>query len=455
MKTVKILAAAFFGMAMSAGFVSCSEDDDPKVPQIKTEDYHFDLLMSVGGTTGMSTTGVTAAIVRSVSVADIENPEYTISMQGQGADITEQLNAESIIKGAYYYQAAPRKNTWYGKYTIGNTINTVSRYEFGTNTFLDRQYTHAWTSDNTLVLIGADRSVSSRGNNPALTNTVQWARLTDNGTLTLDAEGTLDLTTATKAMKEGGVDAFSTSGLATYRKSDNTIIYAFTDKATKGAINGVFVAFIDATTMKVKSVSLDKSVDEMSGTAYGELQQDKMFFDENEDLYIPCGKKVEGAAYSSAQRSKVLRIKKGANTIDATYDGGANSIEAKIVTADYIGGGKAIIYVTDPVKAGLCDDFLAATSAHWNQNSFNGLYYIYDLASCTLSPVPGLPTAANCGTFSDRVTVFNGKAYIGTCPAEPEPSRIYVYDIKAGKATAGAKIEGGYYFNRISVLSNK
>lgn len=455
MKTVRILATAFFAVAMSAGFVSCSEEGGPKQPEVNTDDYHFDLLMSVGGTTGMSTTGVTSALIRSVKVSEVEDSTFVISMQGQGADITETLNAESVIKGAYYYEAAPRKNTWYGKYQIGNTISTLSRYEFDEITFLDRQYAHAWTSDNTLVLLGADRSVSSRGSNPALTNTIQWARLIDGSALTLEDEGTLDLTTATEDLKEGGLTAFSTSGLAAYRKSDNTIIYAFIDKATKNAMKGVFVAFIDAATMEIKNVAVDETVDEMSGTAYGELQQDKMFFDENSNLYIPCGTKIEGAAYSSAQTSKVLRIKNGAYEFDKTYEGGASIFKSKIIAADYLGNGKAIIYVTDPVNSGLCNDLLTSTSKEWGQNAFNGLYYIYDINNCTISTIPGLPTAGNCGTFADRVTVFNGKAYIGVFPEEPAPSRIYVYDPATGKATAGAKIESGYYFNRVSVLANK
>lgn len=456
MKKKNFLAYALMAVALCAGFASCSSDDDEvDAPKIDTEKYHFDLLMSVGGTTGMSTSAITATIMRSVSVSDIENPEYTISMQGQGCDITEQLNAETIIKNGYYYQVAPQKNTWYGKYTIGNTVNTISRYEFGNISFLDRQYTHAWTSDNTLVLIGADRTVSSRGKNPALTNTIQWARLTDGVSLTLQAEGTLDLTEATKNLKENGVTAFSTSGLAAYRESDNTIIYSFVDKATTNAKKGVFVAFIDATSMQIKNVVIDETVDEMCGTSYGELGQDKIFFTEEGDLYIPCGIKVEGAAAASAEVSKIIRIKKDAFDIDRTYPSIATNLDAKIVTADYIGNGKAILYGTDVVKAGLAADIVSSTSANWNQNSFNGFYYLYDINSCTATAITGLPTSANCGTFSDRVTVFNGKAYIGTCPKEPEEARIYIYDIKTGKMTAGAKIENGYYFNRINVLENK
>ncbi len=453
MKAIKLLATAFFGIALSTCMVSCSEDDDVPSGAIKTDDYHFDLIMSVGGTTGMSTKEITATIIRSVSVKDIENPDYVISMKGQGTDITELLNSEAIIKGGFYYEACPRKNSYYGKYSITESTMEESRFPIGNITLMDRQYSHAWTSDNTLVLIGADRTVSSRGTNPALTNTIQWVCLNDNGSLEIAKEGTLDLTKATESFKQGGVTAFSTSGLAKYRESDNTIIYFFVDKATKNATKGVFVAFIDAETMKVKSVALDSSVDEMCGTSYGELGQDKLFLDENEDLYIPCGVKVEGAAASSAQTSKVLRIKKGEYDFDKSY-AGASDINAKIVTADYLGNGKAIVYATDPVKAGLSTDLISATTNDWNQNEFNGFYYVYDLASGKVQDL-NIESVPNCGTFSDRVAVFNGKAYIGTCPKEPATSCIYIYDIKTEKITKGATIEGGYYFNRISIISNK
>lgn len=452
MKTIKLLATAFFGLALGSCMVSCSEDDVPS-GAVKNDDYHFDLIMSVGGTTGMTTKDITATIIRSVSVKDIEDPDYVISMKGQGTDITEILNSEAVIKGAYYYEACPRKNTYYGKYNITELTMEESRFPIGNITLMDRQYAHTWTSDNTLVLIGADRTVSSRGANKALTNTIQWVCLNDNGSLEIAKEGTFNLTKATESFKKGGITAFSTSGLAKYRKSDNTIIYFFVDKATEGATKGVFVAFIDAETMEIKSVALDSSVDEMCGTSYGELGQDKVIIDENDDIYIPCGTKVENAVASSAQTSKVLRIKNGEYDFDKNY-AGASNINAKIVSADYLGNGKAIIYATDPVKAGLSTDLASSTTDNWNQNEFNGFYYVYDLESGDVKDL-NIDSAPNCGTFSDRVAVFNGKAYIGTCPKEPAKSCIYIYDIKSERITKGATIESGYYFNRISILSNK
>ncbi|MBO4664933.1 MAG: hypothetical protein J5663_11055 [Bacteroidaceae bacterium] len=459
MKTIKYLAAMAAVLTLGAGVTSCSDDDDDNVPApvANKGDYHFDLLVSVGGTTGMSSTGVTATLVRSVDIDALSNPDTTISMKGIGADITADINSEAIIKGAYYYEASPLKNTWYGKYQVSNTgVNNVTRYEFATNTFLTRQYTHAWTSDNSLVILGANRSVSRKSK--YADNTIMWTRLADSeNILAIVDEGTLDLTEATKSFREGGVTAFCTSGLATYRKADNTIIYAFTDAGTD-AEAGFYIAFIDAKTMEVKHVCRETRVDEMAGTAYGELQQDKMFFDENGDLYIACGTKIPNAEKDAQQYGSLVRVKNGEYTTDQTYLGLGKVDNGKILTAEYIGNGKCALYVTNPVKAGLISDMTVYDNG-WGQNAFNSYYYIYDIASDKFTELTynGETLPASCGSFTDRVAVFNNKAYLGVNPDEAKygSPRIYVYDVNTGAVSLGARIEGGYYFNRLSVVKNK
>ena len=86
--------------------------------------------------------------------------------------------------------------------------------------------------------------------------------------------------------------------------------------------------------MEVKKVIYDKRADTLAGTAYGELQQDKLFFDENEDLYIgaelliPC----TNSTSSTPQYGRILRIKKGATDTDKDYLG----------FADYLNGNSFI-----------------------------------------------------------------------------------------------------------------
>lgn len=421
--------------------------------------YHFDLMVSVGGTTGMGSSGVTSTLIRNLTPDEVEDANNTISFKGIGVDIQAEVNSEAIIRNGYYYEASPLSNSWYGKYIINDNkkVETVARFEMGKNVFKAKQYTHAWTGDNTLVFLGADKAVSNRGSNKATSNTIMWARVKDNGTsLNMEAEGTLDLTTPTKEFKEGGITAFSTTGLATYRASDNTLIYVFVDNdlTAKTLVKGVFVAFIDPATMEVKKVIKDDRAETLSGTAYGELQQDKMFFDENGDLYIAGENYITctNSTSSTSQYGRILRIKKDATEFDKDYLGYSDYQDGKILSMDYLGNGKIAMTMQDPVKTGLSSsrDYYAG----WSQNDVSTYYIIYDMASGKATDLSEIPFSS--GSFSDRVAVVNGKCYIASSPdtSKEQLPAIYIYDIASGKLTKGASIEAGFYINRLNVVDN-
>lgn len=421
--------------------------------------YHFDLMVSVGGTTGMGSSGVTSTLIRNLTPDEVEDAKNTISFKGIGVDIQAEINSESIIRNGYYYEASPLSNSWYGKYIINDNkkVETVARYEMGSKVFKAKQYTHAWTGDNTLVFMGADKAVSNRGSNKATSNTIMWSRVKDNGSsLTMEAEGVLDLTTPTKSFKEGGITAFSTTGLATYRASDKTLIYAFVDNdlTAKTLVKGVFVAFIDPATMEVKKVIKDDRAETLSGTAYGELQQDKMFFDENGDLYIAGENYITctNSTSTTSQYGRILRIKKDATEFDKDYLGYADYQDGKILSMDYLGNGKIAMTMQDPVKTGLSSsrDYYAG----WSQNDISTYYIIYDMASGKATDLSEIPFSS--GSFSDRVAVVNGKCYIASSPDTSKDvlPAIYIYDIASGKLTKGASIEAGFYINRLNVVDN-
>ena len=421
--------------------------------------YHFDLMVSVGGTTGMGSSGVTSTLIRNLTPDEVEDANNTISFKGIGVDIQAEINSEAIIKNGYYYEAAPLSNSWYGKYIVNDNqkVQTVNKFEMGSVVFKAKQYTHAWIADNTLVFLGADKAVSNRGSNKATSNTIMWSRVKDNGNaLSMEAEGVLDLTTPTKEFKEGGVTAFSTTGLATYRASDNTIIYAFVDNdlTAKTLVKGVFVAFIDPATMEVKKVIKDDRAETLSGTAYGELQQDKMFFDENGDLYIAGENYIAttNSTSSTSQYGRILRIKKDATEFDKDFLGYKDYEDGKILSMDYLGGGKIAMTMQDPVKTGLSAsrDYYAG----WSQNDISTYYVIYDIASGKATDLSDIPFSS--GSFSDRVAVVNGKCYIASSPdtSKEQLPAIYIYDIASGKLTKGANIEAGFYINRLNVVDN-
>lgn len=414
--------------------------------------YHFDLLASVGATTGMSSKGVTSYLIRSVEPSDLANPDYTISYTGIGADImSAQLESEAFIYKGYYYEAAPKSNPWYGKYLINNEgATTIARFEMVSSVFQTRKYTHAIIAENEFVFIGSDKA-SSKGS----PNNIQWAKVKDNGTsFALEGEGVLDLTNATKELKKGGIVSFSTSGLAKYRSSDNTIIYCFTDKATDAA-PGIYIAFIDAATMEIKNVVNETRIDEMAGTAFGELQQDKMFMDENENLYIACGNQIPETTQSSQQYGRLIRVNNGEYDTDKNYLGYPYD-SGKILTVDYMGNNKVMMYVQDPYHCGV-----ASTPTEykgWGQNDFNSYYAVYDITTSERIELKyaGKPLPYSCGSFTDRVCYYNGKCYVGTSPDESTGNlpTIYIYDVETGSVTKGATFASGFYFDRLSVVDN-
>lgn len=415
--------------------------------------YHFDLLASVGATTGMSSTGVTSYLIRSVEPGDLVNPNYSISYTGIGADIkSAELESEAVIYKGYYYEVAPKGNSWYGKYLINNEgATTIARFEMGSSVFQTRKYAHAIIAENEFVFIGSDKA-SSKGSQ----NNIVWSKVKDNGTsFTLEGEGVLDLTSATKDLKEGGIVSFSTSGLAKYRPSDNTIIYCFTDKANDAA-PGFYIAFIDAATMEIKNVVNETRGEEMSGTAFGELQQDKMFMDENENLYIACGNQIPDTSKSTQQYGRLIRVNKGEYDTDKNYLGFDKYDSGKILTVDYMGNNKVMMYIQDPYYCGLASTPTEYTG--WGQNEFNSYYAVYDITTGERTELTyeGKALPYSCGSFTDRVSYYNGKCYIGTCPDEKTGNlpTIYIYDVETGSVTKGATLASGFYFDRLSVVDN-
>lgn len=458
MKAIKFMSIALAAMLSAASFTACSDDDkddNGKIPGIDhIDDVHYDVWVSLDGTTGMgSGSTATSIIVRSIN--SLEDGGMTIDFKNQGADVTAVMDEEVIVKNGYYYQANPLgTNPCYAKFQITNTgVKTIAERPFGTNTYKDRRYTHAWLSDNEFVIMAANGSA----------NDVIWTKIKDNGTsLAISGEGSLDLAKAT------GFSKFSTSGLVRYRKSDNTLVYVFQNKSVTTSF---FVAFIDATTMKLKNFVEEKRAEIPAGTAYGELLQDKMFIDEHDNIYVACNSqfnsiKDDGNKSTTSQYGRLIRINAGENKIDETYLGydktsceteTTPSLEysSKIITCDYLGNNKALLYLQDPVYTGCATSNLQYNG--WGGKAqYNCYYAILDLTTDKVTELTynGTHLPYNNGTFSQRSFVLNNKAYIGTNPKNEAPA-VYIYDIKSGRVTKGATIKEGYNFDRIVYVNGK
>lgn len=420
MKQLRLLFSMLLLMALGVTFQSCSDDDDPvEVPGFTIDgDYHFDIWVAVDRHGGMGRDVKT--LVRSVNSLEADQP--MIDFVGEGTEVNYKLTLENIIKGAYYYQV-PVSGDRFGKYTLSdNSIQVVQEQKFVTNTYSPRKYTHAWVDDNTLVIMAANGDATK----------VIWTKL--DADLNILSEGTLSI-----GVPEGSA-VLTTSGILTYSPKNNKLIYFYYGKEKKGlnsTASKIFTAVIDPATMTVESNILSTWLDEMVGSAYGELLQKCVFTDELGQVYL-AGLTLDA---DGVERSHLTRLNSAGNDLDASYDAFSN--DGKLLAAEYLGNGKVLGYAReDALGTGI--------------DSYSHYYTIIDLNTKTNTPIQynGVRLPYSGGRFSQRTAIVNGKAYIGVNPEDSNPC-IYIYDTMTGKVEKGAEVAEGYYFEQIRVLEKK
>lgn len=422
MKKIKFLLMAFMALMMSMTMASCSDDDDPDAIDDGTmvlEDFHFDLWVALDRHGGMGRDVQT--LVRSVNSLEADQP--MITFEGEGTEVNSVLSLETILKGAYYYQV-PVSGDRFAKYTIeDNKINVIAQRQFQTNTYTTRKYTHAWINDNTLVIM------ASNGDG----NKVVWTKLNADN-MTIVSEGTLDV------KLDDGAELFTTSGILTYRKSDNKLFYFYYSKS--GGSRGsrktpMKTAVIDPETMAVESTTECFLDCEMVGTAYGELLQTTTVIDSSNNLYIACVTKDE----EKKEHSHLLKIPANSTSFDQSYDG--FTAGGKLISILYMGGNEIMAYARDDEKGTGIDDF-----SHY--------YTVINLDSKVATPVKynGTQLAFSSGRFSSRMCFVNHKAYIGVDAKDTNPV-IYIYDANTKQTTKGAELKQGVYFEQIRVVENE
>ena len=448
MKKLKMFALALLATLVTVNFTACSDDDDPvptPEPVNPTPDptpeqnYYFDVWVTDGETTGMGS-GSNDIYVKNVEDISVDE---VVKFDNSGVEVGSKLYQESIIKGGYYYQI-PQDKDRFGKYQVLNEggVKTIAEVPFATNTYQDRRYTHAWLNDDTFVVLAANGDK----------NDVIYTKIQDKGSsLAITEEGTLNLPAALEAIGVT-IKTFSTSGLATYRKQDGKIVYFFCENG-KGAKKAVYVAVINASDMSVEGVDKAPTGEKMSGTAYGELLQDKLFYTEAGDIYLPVWSDIEGGEKASTcAYSRIVRVKAGENKFDQNWIGfNGDQTTGKITTSTYLGNGKALLYVLNPEYTGASAS--NTLSEGWGREYANAYYGIYDIATDKIVEISynGQKLPYNKGTFSQRTVVKDGKAFIGSNPEGSEPT-VYVYDIASGNVTKGITIGGGLEFSRLVVL---
>ena len=402
----------FFLMAITAMiafiFQSCSDNDDPALEQEPEEsvEKYFDIWVKAG-------TDEVSYLVRNVS--DVTDPSMVIDYKNTGADITAKLDEEIIFKDGYYYEIP----------ISADRLDVISERPFQSNTYKRYRYTHCWLDETTLCIMAYNGNASAPG--------IIWTKLNTTD-MTIIAEGQLE-----------GVDIdvengfyFSTSGIAKYRESDGYIIY-MTQKKSKFWSNNFNVIFIKASDMTVKCDVEENRVHTMAGTAYGELLQDKTFWDDKGNLYVACNTEREDATSYTQQVGNLLRINKGEFEFDQNYMG-HNYDAGKLITSTYMGNNKAILYLQDPVHT---------NAAGWG-NNYNCYFAVLDLKTDVRTELmyEGKPLPYSQGTFAQFAVVRDGKIYLATNP-ETEAPGIYIYDIEKNQMAKGLSIQEGYSFRRL------
>lgn len=424
MKNVKLYFKTFLIAAFGLLMFSCEDDNGDSTSDTNPLDYaHFDIWVTLGESSGGMGSTETQLVQ---NTKELDDSTTTIDFEGTGVDVTATLYQESIIKGQYYYQV-PQSGDCFGKYRIGETgIETTAEIAFKKNSFSARKYAHAWIGDDTFVVFAANGDQDS----------VMWTKY-DATDMSIISEGTLSGLTDT-------LSAYSTSGLADYRSSDNMILYSYCH-GTSSLRTGIYMAFINADDMTVEKTISDSRVEFMAGTAYGQLLQDKAFFDDNGDYYLACDTKIDGYTSSTQQYGSLLRINAGETEFDDSYLGftnatGKTSKQGKLVTVQSLESGKALVYVQDPDYTG---------AGEWG-SAYNCYYATLDLSTDEVN-ILDLPFSE--GTFSQRSVVLGDYAYIGVNPKDSVPC-VYVYDIETESLTKGLKISEGYSFDRIVTLDD-
>ena len=431
-KLLTVLAIAMISMMTMA--VSCEEPEPEPEPEPVVKDYNFDLFVCAVKHGGMSQ-NKNGTYVRSVPALTADQPR--VEFTGKGVDITQDYTLESITKGKYYYQVPQKATGGFVKFHItrdaaGNeAIVEDSEIPFKDNVYAARKYTHAWTDDATLVIVGTASKATQ----------IIWSKLKDSSTgLSIESEGTFDI-----KMPEG-FNAFSTSGLLTYRPSDQKLYYFYLTKPASGqsdaATSKTWIAIINPSTMAIESnteVPFDV-MEETAGSAYGELMQSMIMHDEAGNLYLAGLKTIDGK-----EMGVLRRINAGAKTFDTSYNGFPNP-EGKLLTVQYLGDGRALSYSRDESLGTKID-----SKSHF--------YSIIDLASGTRMRVKynGTDLQYCGGRFSQRSAVVNGKAYIGVGgetegEAEATYPTIYIYDCKTGSVEKGVELSKGFCFDIIRAM---
>ncbi|GAB3993849.1 hypothetical protein GCM10028807_30140 [Spirosoma daeguense] len=343
-------------------------------------------------------------------IADIPSlTSGTISLQGNGAEMTGKVYAQDIIQKNGFYYHANFGSGRLGKYHVANGAVVVDK---------EVPFTHlnwssyAWVDDQTLVIFGTGDNGGKDEGRYAIIKVADMTVTT--GKLALQAFPT-------------GFTTYS-MGFAEYRAGKLFLGYSFGSSDWSNypimPVSQQFnVAVINYSTMAVESNINDIRTTNPGGPM---VYAPSSFQDENGDIYFMSD---PVANYDYKSPSAVYRIKNGSTTLDPTYYFDFSSkVNMEMGAAMwYVGNGKAI------VRTRVAGQSIDA------DHSFS----VIDVKTGTFVKKLALP-ADKGERMVQAVIVENGKAYIAVNAADKD--YIWEYDVAADKLTQGTEFVGGINF---------
>jgi|GEM_PF-744359 len=384
-------------LALSATlFNACKKDNDDQGPDTDTSQDMFWLYSRIGSFPDQSD------LIAEVSRENIENPNYTFTLLGNGAEVQQKITYGQVVKDGYYYCVS--KDQRFGKYRVkdGKLLAEMEvPYANLYNTF-----SYAWKDDNTLVIFGPNGDGNGIVYSEINTNTLEMK----NGTLQLSGF-------------PNGYDGLRTQE-AVYRDGKIFLGYQYYNKAAFNADPGIKVLLLDASTYQVEKTITDNRTDNF-GDANGGRFQSGILKDKNGNIYVSATPGYQtGNTYAY-----LLRINSGETAFDPNYEGfKSNTISLSGIWD--IGNGKAILRT---------DDQALAT----NTTNFIVEHNVIELSTGNRTKLE-VPASEGGSQMNVAVDQASGKAYIMINADRTKNNNVYVYSIAAGTVAKGMIIPPGY-----------
>jgi hypothetical protein len=328
--------------------------------------------------------------------------EGTISLKGNGAEMTGKVYAQDVIQKDGFYYHANFGSGRLGKYHVENGVLIADKeVPF---TWLNWS-SFAWVDAQTLVVFGT-------GDGEGRYAVVKVGDMTvTTGKLDLEA-------------KPAGFEDYSI-GFAEYRANKLFVGYGFASTDWTNYPDMPVYQKFNVAVVAYPAMTIESTISDVRTTTPGGpiVYAPASFIDENNDIYF-ISDPVSGYDYKSP--SAVYRIKSGSTQLDASYYFNFSSKVNNEMGAAmwYIGNGKAIVRTR---TAGQSID-----SDH--------SYSVIDVKAGTFIKKLDLP-ADKGERMVQAVVVEDGKAYIAVNAVDKD--YVWEYDPATEKLTHGAEFVGG------------